>query len=205
MRTLLALALSLAFAVPAPQQEEEPLGRVPPPITKRTAADFEKLIQKMQGAWQLIELRAPAGNSVSRMEVGYLLVSQDFMSVEFHMGFFDQQPGQMSESFFQSGTYRLRPDARGYFLTQTLIGSFFDEEERLIFEPPGVRRRYAAEVVGDRLVLIRIADATRFTFERLRSGKDFDFYGRALPEEETEGEAEEAEEAGAKPGRRGGG
>lgn len=182
MRQLLLAALPLLLFSPQTVEPDDPRERempVPPPVSEHTRRDFQALLAQMQGGWQLVGMHLPDAMTASRQEVAFLLVAQEFMSIEIHMGFFDE--GQrMEESYFQSGTYRLSPDERGYMIAMTLIGAVFDERERLVFEPPGLRRRYVPTIEGDQLKLVRHPDGARFLFERMRTEVEFDFYGRPL-------------------------
>lgn len=185
MRTNLVLAtLSLLLAAPFAQDpdegEEEPF---PPEISRHTEKDFSELLEAMQGCWQLIDLELPEAETASRQEIAFVLVSQEFLSIEFHLGYFDEEDF-LEESYFQSGTYRLAMDDRGLLVTSTLIGSVFDDEERLIFEPPGFRRLFSAQVDGESLKLVRFEDGARFVFEKLASLGGNDFYGRPTPRKE---------------------
>lgn len=187
MRTCL-IAATFVTLLGAPRQDRSPIPPteevIPEPKWRITEA-FQDLLAKMQGCWQLVEFFSPQADTTGRQEVAFLTVSQEFAALEFHLGYFSEtrEDYQLMESYFQTGTFRLSTDDRGLIILTTLIGSAFDENEEVVFEPPGVRRAFVASVDGDRLVLTRQIDATRYVFERVKSLLEHDFYGRIVPRE----------------------
>lgn len=187
MRPLL-LAASVVALYGAPRQEQSPFRpneeRVFAPEWRITE-DFQVLLAKMQGCWQLVEFFAPMAATAGRSEVAYLTVSQEFAALEFHLGFFSEsrEGSVLTESYFQSGTFRMNADDHGAIVMMTLIGSTFDQFEELVYEPPSTLRAFVASVSGDRLVLTRQSDSSRYVFERVKSQLEKDFYGRVIQRE----------------------
>ena len=187
MRPLL-LAASLVALLGAPRQELSPFRPNPERVHApewRITEDFQNLLAKMQGCWQLVEFFSPMAITAGRSEVAYLTVSQEFAALEFHLGFFSEsrEGNVLTESYFQSGTFRLSSDNRGALVMMTLIGSAFDAFEQLVYEPPSTLRAFLVSVNADKLVMTRQSDSTRYVFERVKSQLEKDFYGRIVPRE----------------------
>lgn len=182
---LLLITATLVTLFSAPRQSQSPFRPNPDKVPEpewRITEEFQVLLAKMQGCWQLTEYFSPMSETTGRQEVAFLTVSQEFASIEFHLGFFTEsrESTQLVESYFQTGTFRLSTDDRGLIVMTTLIGSAFDEYEQVVWEPPGIRRAFVAKVQGEQLVLTRQIDATRYVFERVRSLLERDFYGRVI-------------------------
>lgn len=188
MRSALLLTLCTAFAfAPAPQEPAEQLES--PTLTPRTRKEFQETLAAMQGAWLLVDIDLPDAYVGERQEIAYMVVSQEFMTIEFHMAYYEDEQAITTETYFQSGTYRLSPDDRGFLHTSTLIGSVLDPEGRLVFEPPGTERYYRVETTKKTIKMRRFPDNARFEFERLATTSEYDFYGRPLPAKPGEGES----------------
>ncbi len=126
-------------------------------------------LRRMQGAWQLVELRSSVLVDAGRHDACILIVSQEFLTIELHAAYFDDQ-GAEEWSFIQTGTYRLNFDQGGRLLATLLIGSMDDGEGMTLPREPGEVSSYEVrfDARGD-LVMIG-DDQSRFTFGRVATG-----------------------------------
>jgi len=174
---LCAFGLALLSLAGAGQErgggEQRPaMGRVP----KEDVATLEK----MQGGWRLASIHLPGWDRQYRQETAFLLVAQEFMSIEMHLGYFIEE--EMTEGYFQSATYRLRFDERGRMQAMTLIGAYSDEEEGLEYARPGETRSFRVSFREDELVLRGEPDRSELVFTRLATERyGHDFFGRGRP------------------------
>lgn len=170
---LSALCLGLALL-------SEPQGGTDPkaiPALKGTTT-MQALVDDMQGAWRLVEFSTPLFDKKDRQEVGYLLVSGNYMSLEMHIGWMSPD-GVFDDKSFASGTHRFEMDERSRMTSASVIGAFI-ADGRLTFEPPGRKRSYDVVCLGNTMTFKR-DDNTKLTFERLNdSPAKRDFYGRPL-------------------------
>jgi len=140
----------------------------------------------MQGGWRLASVRLPGWDRLHRQETAFLLVAQEFMSIEMHLGYFVEE--DMTEGYFQSGTYRLRLDQRGRMQAMTLIGAYADEEDGLEYASPGETRDFQVSFRGNELVLRGENDRSELVFTRLAERYERDFFGRSKPPGEDDGQ-----------------
>lgn len=170
-------AVVLALAVPVAFQSGGQKPAPPPAAPARPVT-----VDSMLGAWRLTNLESPLMNKDKRSDVGYLLIAENFMSLECHIGWLDDSGTRVASTFF-SGTheYELRSD--GVLVLTSLIGATVDPNgSNPVFEPTGRRREYRVKFNGSRLVLVRDKDQQTFEFERVAaSGGGLDFYGRRKP------------------------
>lgn len=201
------LALSLVLAIGQAQDQ-------PTEAEKRRAAQIDRIereqaaaraardarcvetLRQMQGAWQLVEYRSAVLHDAGRQEVGFVLVSGEFLSIELHMAYFDQA-GEEEQSFIQTGTYRLNFNPRGDLTSMLLIGTNKSLEGYTIPTFPGDISIYEVDFLDGRMVLTG-QDSSRFRFERVATGaltellyKEVDW----LPGEEGRAERRAAEAA----------
>jgi len=161
---LTALALCLPIASQALQA---------PPVEltaqQKVNAAIEKLLTQMQGAWRLDELKTPTKPAERRNEIGFCLVSGNYMSIEVHLGYVSQD-AKIEQTNFQSGTYRIEIKEGGQLVASTAIGAFMNRVGMLQFEPPNVERKYQVEMEADRMNLRR-NDGQTLIFQRLPDDK----------------------------------
>jgi len=134
----------------------------------RLAGNVETL-RRMQGGWQMVELRAPDLPDAGRDDAAFMLVSSEFLAIEIHTAYFDEA-GEELESFFQTGIYRLNFNVYGDLTATVLIGSVDSGEGLTVPQIPGRISVYAVEVKEGSLILTA-EDGTRFTFERMATGQ----------------------------------
>lgn len=168
---------AVALALASPSFFQNPGADGPPPKKEEPRVVS---IQELIGAWRLTEYESLNMKRESRREVGYLLIAEDFLSFECHIGWLTDNGARESATFF-SGThsYKLRGD--GVLELTSLIGATVDPGGLTpIFEPVGRRREYRVKFNSTRLVLERDKNPQSFTFERLASPglNGLDFYGR---------------------------
>ncbi len=164
---------------------------------RRRARNIETL-REMQGGWQLMELRAPELPDAGRQDVGYMIVSSEFASIEVHIAYFDEGEEEV-ESFIQTGTYRLNFNIYGDLIAKLLIGSMDTGLGFTAPREPGTLSVYEARVVGDVLTLTT-ESGTRLTFERMAGGdltlllfEDTEWLPRAAEAAVTDEEGAEVE------------
>jgi len=125
-------------------------------------------LRRLQGAWQLVEYRSATLVDAGRQDACYLTVAQEFLTIEVHMGYFDEQ-GREEGSYMQTGTYRLNFDKFGKLLATCLIGSIDDGTGLTKPQQPGQVSVYEVSFVDESLILYG-EDTSRFTFERVATG-----------------------------------
>lgn len=170
--SLAAVALVLAGPTLLQTGGEKP--QRPPVVPVKQVA-----VDQILGAWRLIEFESPTIIKEKRQEVGYLLVTDQFLSFEFHMGWLNDA-GRRAGSTFFSGTHEFEMRGDSVLVLTSLIGTTVDPNgSEPVFEPLGRKREYKVKFDGARLVLMRERDGQSFKFERLAaSGGGLDFYGR---------------------------
>jgi len=149
---------------PFVEPEQEPS---PPPVDVygRPHPDgLEAILEKMQGAWRLVEIVDDALPAEGRLEVGYLLVSAHFLAIEVHMTWEDTD-GEPLEDAFQSGIHEFTFDGPDRLVAASLIGSYLDDEEELEWEVPTSVREFQVHVADTALTLLR-DDGSYLVFER---------------------------------------
>ncbi|MCY2959271.1 MAG: hypothetical protein NTY35_03820 [Planctomycetota bacterium] len=167
-------ALALLLAAPTlPQSGGDKPPR--PPAAPEKPASVEQIL----GAWRLTDFESPTIRREKRDEVGYLLVTDSFLSFECHMGWLDDAGRRQGSTFF-SGTHEYELRADSVLVMTQLIGATVDPNGSTpVFEPTGRKRGYKVKFDGAKLVLTRESDGQTFKFERLGpSGGGLDFYGR---------------------------
>jgi len=178
---LSALCLGLAL-LSAPQGPSAPKPAVP----ELKSTSMQSLIDEMQGAWRLTEFSTPAFEKKDRLDVGYLLVSGNYFSLEIHVGW--MAPGDLlDQRTFASGTHRFEMDERCRMTASSVIGasiplgrSMTDLPGSLVFEPPGRKRVYDVVCLGNTMTFKR-DDGAKMTFERLSDSLSRrDIYGRPV-------------------------
>lgn len=138
-----------------------------------------RVLKAMQGGWMLVELEVPDLEEFERQQKAVLLVADEFLSIELHLGYYRDRLG-MIEGYFQSGTHRIRFDSTGRLETTLLIGASTAAGEGIEFEEPGSVRLFEVKATEDRLELLR-EDGARFEFSKMRTEEETrDFFGRRL-------------------------
>lgn len=149
------------------------------PVSPPAAPVRPVAVEEILGTWKLTSFETTNLKREKRQEVGYLLVGDEFLSFECHIGWMDDSGGSEASTFF-SGThsYELRNDS--VLVMTSLIGTTMDPNGTTpVFEPVGRKREYKVKFNGARLVLLREKDQQSFQFERIAaSGGGLDFYGR---------------------------
>jgi hypothetical protein len=180
-RTAGGLALSLCLVLAIGQAQDQPLT-----AQERRAAQIERIereqaaaraerdarcveaLRQMQGAWQLVEYRSAVLHDAGRQEVGFVLVSGEFLSIEIHMAYFGQT-GEELQSFIQTGTYRLNFTPRSDLTAMLLIGTNKSPEGYTIPTVPGTVKVYDIDFLDGAMVLTS-EDSSRFRFEPVATG-----------------------------------
>ena len=176
----IALGLSMApllqDAAPVPQEQDEPGEDEDLSVLERNALLEEarlsrsvESLRQMQGAWALSELRSTTLTEAGRQDVAFMVVAEEFMALELHMGYFDAQ-GKEEESFLQSGTYRLNFNVYGDLIAKLLIGTLDLGVGQAMPRTPGMIVIYELEIEPGKLTMTS-EDGTRFVWTRLRTNK----------------------------------
>ena len=160
----------------------------------------DKLLDSMQGAWQLLDVDDTELPEEDREMSGFLLVSGNFLSIEIHISW------EEFDDAFQTGIHEFRLNEAGELLASSMIGSYLDADDELEWERPGLMRRFNVAITGDVLSLTR-DDGSRFEFIRRNRRRFFanDFFNDAedfdplddffdAEEDELEGDEEEDED-----------
>jgi len=195
MRSFLAplLASTLLTGLsprPVAQDGQDPK----PPLSKTDRAAVKKLQKKMQGAWRLIgmqlvgeEARVTPGLDLEH--IGYAMVHEGFLSLEFHMQLVDKDGTDFGQSIV-SGLHRFELDGIGNMETTSVIATRTRRDGSLEFVAPGAARKYRVEFESETMTLTR-DDGHRLEFEPMHDERrpHFDIFGRRLKEEDEEGPA----------------
>ena len=172
-------ALALALAAPPRQAAAAQGQHTVAGISQDKAAE---MVEAMQGAWSLFDLRSPELPEAGRNMQGFLLVSDSYLALEIHLTWTSKQEGLVSE-VFQSGIHRFTVDGLQVTLS-SLIGAYNSEDDAmsLDYDPMHTERVYYIDIAEDLLTLSR-GDGTRWVFSRLRDQQrqKTDFFGRPLP------------------------
>ncbi len=168
---------AVVLALASPSFFQDPGTDGPPPKKEEPRIVS---IKELLGAWRLTEFETLSLKRDSRHEVGVLLIAEDFLSFECHIGWLTDSGARESATFFSgTHTYKLRED--GVLELTSLIGTTIDPNgSSPVFEPVGRRREYKVKFNLTRLVLERDKNPQTFTFERIASPglNGLDFYGR---------------------------
>ena len=154
----IAAALCGTLALAAAQEP----GQDEPTPAERRKAQVERIQQRQE------EYRSATLVDAGRQDACYLTVAHEFLTIEVHMAYFDEQ-GREEGSYMQTGTYRLNFDKFGKLLATLLIGSIDDGTGLTKPQPPGQVSVYEVSFVDDALIL-HGEDTSRFTFERVATG-----------------------------------
>lgn len=155
------LGLALISWTPQSPAPQEPI-----PFPLSDSASAVNLGELLVGAWQLERIESAQMPLSPGDVVGYALFLDGYMALEIHgvsrVGL-EYSEGQ----FFQSGFHRYVLDGLGGLETSSLIGvTNLTEDETIIFQSPGDRRRFRASISEERLTLVR-SDGTTFRFMKL--------------------------------------
>jgi len=177
-----------------------------PPLSKTDRAAAKKFEKRMQGAWKLLEIRliaeqAHVTSGLDMQSVGYALVHDGYLSLEFHMRLVDKEETDYGQSLV-SGLHRFELDGIGSMETTTVIATRTRRDGSVEFEPPGTQRKYTVDFEGEKMTLTR-DDGHQLLFERMNieRRRHFDIFGRAVKEDDEPG-AETGKEEGSSGGER---
>jgi hypothetical protein len=161
-------------------------GEAPP---DRPAATPPRIpaVEEIVGTWRLTRFESQTMKRDKRHETGYLLINDEFLSFECHIGWLKDSGARDASTFF-SGTHRYRLRSDGVLELTQLIGCTVDpNSSNPVFEPPGRKREYRLSFSAASLILAREKDPQSFTFEKMPStGPGLDFYGRRRQPEDGE-------------------
>jgi hypothetical protein len=134
---------------------------------RRLARNVETLRQ-LQGCWLLSEFRSPTLLQEGRQEIAYLMVAEEFMALEIHMGYFDEK-GDEEEAYLQSGIYRINFNTYGDMITKLLIGTLDVGVGKAVPRQPGLTSVFEVELGEGRLTMTA-EDTTRFIWTKVKTG-----------------------------------
>lgn len=179
---LVALLCLSSSQTPQGKPPEKPGDVLPPTRPKSEKVFIQAIEDRMQGSWRLTAYETPFLEKEYRQDVGFLVVSGNYFSLEIHIGWTVSNGSKLDHRDFISGTHRFELDERSHITTSTVIGSSFDKRGNLVFEQPGTHREYDVDVAGSRMVL-KSTDGRKLTFERLvDSHARVDIFGRPIKE-----------------------
>lgn len=191
------LLIQLLFAVPVlfvPGALQEPQDEPAPPPSGERGYPWDRIgnkrnpeiLEKLLGAWELTHITARDLSRSRRQETGVLLITPDYASFEMHIAWNDPVGG-FSDWQFQSGTHRFKLDAHSHMQLTSVIGSAFNEDGQLEFEPTGSVRSFRVNVNPPSLVLTRLDTGDRFEFKRMSNPStdiERDIFGREKKKEQ---------------------
>ena len=166
-----------------PPQEDDPAET---DIFGRPVKGAKRLGASLLGLWQLMDVTDNRYPKTNRKAAGYILFTEGYLALEIHMTWQESEgEGRIQAAQHQSGiqTYKI---VANRLQTASLIGSAFSPDrtlfstyDRLVWEPPGMRRNFTVKVDGSFLTLRR-DDGSQLTFARrvLDSFSGRDIYGR---------------------------
>ena len=207
MRSFLALLLfSTLLAGLAPNPVAQDGQDSKPPLSKKERGSAKTIQKRMQGAWKLTDMRllaeqAHVTSGLDMEHVGYALVHDGYLSLEFHMRLIDKEEQDYGQSIV-SGLHRFELDGIGSMETTTVIATRTRRDGSLEFEPPGTQRKYNVEFQGEKMTLTR-DDGHQLEFERMNTEhrRHFDIFGRPVSEDDEAG-AETGKEESSSGGER---
>ncbi len=135
---------------------------------KRLASNVQTL-REMQGTWQMMDYIAPDLTDEGKQSAGFVIVAGEFLSIEVHMGHFDEDGFEVS-SFIQTGTYRLNFNAFSELMATCLIGSIDDGSGMTVPQYPGNISVYAIKLAGNVMQFLA-EDGAKMTLERVGTGR----------------------------------
>ena len=185
LSTAACLASALLLAVPrslAPQDGPD----TRPSVHRTAKTTSDKLTAEMQGAWRLTDFKSAVVRQEGRVSTGYALVNGNYIAIEVHVGWTDQDR-QVQDRNFLAGMHRFDFDEASHMLMTSMISSSINLQGQLEFEPPGKARPYDVTYAGNRLTLAR-TDGQLFEFERLPdiATTHRDIFGRPIQEKKEE-------------------
>ena len=189
---LLSTALLLGFT---PLQNPPADREQKPTLSKAARLTNRKTIARMQGAWQLVQMKLADQASIGLGEVavdnaGFCLVSGSYLSIELHVRGVSKGEEDKGRSFI-TGLHRFELGEDGSMETSTVIATRTNIEGLPEFEPPGTTRQYSIGLVGDSMTLTR-ADGHTLIFERLLDDRTrVDFFGRPVTEKDDASDDED--------------
>jgi hypothetical protein len=143
----------------------------------------KKTIAKMQGAWQLVDLKTVSQDAsgigdLSLDHFGFCLVSGSYLSIEFHLRIVTG--GEERGRSLVTGLHRFELDQEGGMETSTVVGTWTTLQGVPEFEAAGTKRHYSISIAGDSMTLTR-EDGHTLVFQRLLDDATrFDFFGRPV-------------------------
>lgn len=184
--TTLSLGVALGIALSQGSQEPPSESGDPPPaqpedeeglsvLERNALLEAARLrrnvesLRQMQGGWVLSDLRSPVLTDAGRQDIAYMVVAEEFMALEIHMGYFDPQ-GNEEESYLQSGVYRLNFNVYGDLIAKLLIGTLDLGVGQATPRAPGMVVVYELEVQPGQVTMTG-EDGARFVWTRLRTGE----------------------------------
>lgn len=185
MQRLPSLLLSTALLLGLTPPQHPPAEREQKPALP-TAARLEnkKLLAKMQGAWQLSDMKLAEQESATMGELamdshGFCLISGTYLSIELHIRRVDGGELDRGRSFV-TGLHRFDLEEDGGMETTTVIATHANVDGIPEFEAAGTTRHYAIGIIGDSMTLVR-EDGHTLVFRRLLDDPTkVDFFGRPV-------------------------
>jgi len=108
-----------------------------------------------------------------------MVVSGSYFSFEMHMSW-SEANDRISQRTSLSGTHRFQIDDKGRLTATSVIGSSVDRDGQVVWEQPGMLRKYDVTCSGETMKLVR-DEGTSFEFQRMVDSKMMrDIYGRPL-------------------------
>jgi hypothetical protein len=147
----------------------ETLQKAKEEATRKRLVENVQTLRQMQGTWQMMEYTAGDLPDEGRHSTGFVVVAGEFLSLEVHMIYFDED-GAEDSSFIQTGTYRLNFNTFSQLLATCLIGSIDDGTGLTAWQLPGEISVHTVDIKGDVMKFIA-EDGAKMTLERVKTGR----------------------------------
>lgn len=179
--------------VPDDHNPPKPLERPEVPLTPSPGAvkEIARTTEAMQGLWRLRELVWPHLDGINTEFRGFLLVSENHLDFEVHIGVKDQKQ-KLNNVMLDSGIWRFDVGEANRTVMTSLIGSFIDKDNRVAFREEGTQVRYEVIALGDQMTW-RKEDGQRLIFERYTDNgpQQVDIFGRPVPKKKADAPKDE--------------
>jgi hypothetical protein len=127
--------------------------------------------------------------------VGYALVHDSYLSIEFHLRLVDKQKQDWGQSLV-TGLHRFELDGLGDMETSTIIATSTRSDGSPVFETPGTVRKYRVSLTNEHMSLTR-DDGHRLEFDRLLDDRRrYDVFGRPVRDEDEDSKPDDVGDGG---------
>ncbi|MCA9001894.1 MAG: hypothetical protein KDB61_08225 [Planctomycetes bacterium] len=151
--------------------------------SNETGAVALPIQMRIRGAWKLTSIDAPDYPQEGRDLLGYLLITDNFLSMEVQ-AFWDDTLEDAPNDAFETLTAEYRTTKEGFLEAKILMGSYIDRNKgRLEWYKSERPRRFVATPLGDDGLQLEWKDRNIMTFPRHKPSTtaERDFFGAIDP------------------------